>query len=54
MKRIVLAAIIAALPSATVYGQTQGDKPNRILLSRHVISFFRDVSETPQAKAPGG
>src|SRR5262245_11694108 len=28
MKRIVLAAIIAALPSATVYGQApQGDKP---------------------------
>jgi hypothetical protein len=27
MKRIVLAAIIAALPSATVYSQTQGDKP---------------------------
>lgn len=27
MKRIVLAAIIAALPSATVYSQTQADKP---------------------------
>jgi hypothetical protein len=27
MKRIVLAAIIAALPSATVYSQTQSDKP---------------------------
>jgi hypothetical protein len=27
MKRIVLAAIIAALPSATVYSQTPSDKP---------------------------
>ncbi len=27
MKRIVSAAIIAALSSATVYGQTQADKP---------------------------
>jgi hypothetical protein len=27
MKRIVLAAIILALPSATVYSQTQADKP---------------------------
>jgi hypothetical protein len=27
MKRIVLAAIIAVLPSATVYSQTQADKP---------------------------
>jgi hypothetical protein len=27
MKRIVLAAVIAALSSATVYSQTQSDKP---------------------------
>jgi hypothetical protein len=27
MKRIVLAAILAALPSATVYSQAQTDKP---------------------------
>jgi len=27
MKRILLAAIIAALPSATVYSQTPSDKP---------------------------